>query len=83
MSNAQKVTQALVVTGPINPTQDVERIALFNSDGTPVTFDGTETGAQVLMTGYTAQSAGNVAATDTVNHAVAKLEARIAALEAA
>lgn len=39
------------------------------------------TGAQIALTGYTAGSAGNVAAADTVNAAIAKLEARIAALE--
>lgn len=40
------------------------------------------TGAQVPLTGYAAGTAGPVAAADTVNAAIAKLEARIAALEA-
>lgn len=39
------------------------------------------TGTQVTLTGYTAGTAGAVAAADTVNAAIAKLEARIAALE--
>lgn len=41
----------------------------------------THTGSQIALTGYTAGTAGNVAATDSVNAAIAKLEARIAALE--
>lgn len=41
----------------------------------------THTGSQVTLTGYTSGSAGNVAASDTVNAAIAKLEARLAALE--
>lgn len=41
------------------------------------------TGADVILTGYSAGAAGNVAATDTANAAIAKLEARIAALETA
>lgn len=38
-------------------------------------------GAEVKLTGYTTGSAGNIAATDTINQALAKLEARIADLE--
>ncbi|MGU3399233.1 hypothetical protein ACLBWS_05740 [Brucellaceae bacterium D45D] len=41
-----------------------------------------QTGAQLVLTGYAAGTAGAVAAADTVNAAIAKLEARIAALEA-
>ena len=41
------------------------------------------TGADVVLTGYTAEDAGEVSATDTANAAIAKLEARIAALETA
>jgi hypothetical protein len=39
--------------------------------------------SEIKLTGYAAVTAGNVAASDTVNAAIAKLEARIAALEAA
>jgi len=39
------------------------------------------TGADVELTGYTIGSAGAVAATDSVNEAIGKLEARIAAIE--
>lgn len=69
----------------MNPKQQSVRFALFKEDGSPVDLGsvGTEpTGAQVVLTGYSGQSAANVAATDTINHAIAKLEARIAALEA-
>lgn len=40
-----------------------------------------QTGAQVTLTGYTAGTAGSVAAGDSANAAIAKLEARIVALE--
>lgn len=39
------------------------------------------TGAQVLATGYTIGTAGAVAAADSINAAIGKLEARIVALE--
>lgn len=39
------------------------------------------TGAEVVLTGFTTGEADDVAATDTVNEAIAKLQARIAALE--
>lgn len=38
-------------------------------------------GSKIILTGYTAQTGAAVAASDTVNKAIAKLEARIAALE--
>lgn len=41
-----------------------------------------QTGAQTLLTGYVAGTASAVAAGDTANAAIAKLEARIIALEA-
>lgn len=51
-------------------------------DDDEATLAGADTGADVVLTGYTAVAAANVAATDTVNAALAKLEARIVALEA-
>jgi hypothetical protein len=76
----QKVTQAVVVpTTTQNPTQGTELIQLFNPDGTAFGVDNPD----MIMTGYTAHAAGNVAATDTLLVAIAKLEARIATLEAA
>jgi hypothetical protein len=79
----QKVTQAVLVSqSAMNPHQGTEQFALFDASGTslPLTAD---TGATVVLTGYTIQSAAAVAATDTVNHAIGKLEARIVALESA
>lgn len=55
-------------------------------DGQKVATEGGETteptGADIVLTGYAAGTAGAVAATDSVNAAIAKLEARLAALEA-
>lgn len=80
----QKITRAIVMDGPV-PTQMIgtERIALFNEDGDPWTPDisaGNVTGAEVLLTGMTAGTNTAVAATDTVNQAIAKLQAQITAL---
>lgn len=44
-------------------------------------IDAGPTGSQVSLTGYVAGTAAAVAAADTVNAAIAKLEARIIALE--
>jgi len=60
------------------------KVCLFNEDGEPIVDLATaapDTGAEVLLTGYTPVAADDVAAADTVNAAIAKLEARIAALE--
>lgn len=45
--------------------------------------DGDVTGAQVAITGYTIGTAGALDATDTVNEALGKLEARVVELETA
>ena len=82
----QAVTQAVVTTqSEINQSQVTERIAFFDEDGNPVNVAdaAAPTGASVTLTGYESGSSGDVAATDSVNAAIAKLEARIAALEAA
>jgi hypothetical protein len=67
---------------PVTAVQEV--VAWGDVTGKPSTFapsahehDGTE----VVLTGYTTGSAGDLSATDTLNEALAKLEARIAALE--
>lgn len=65
------------------PFQPTERVAFLDASGNPINPSHPDTGASVLMTGYTAHAVGSVAAGDTANVAVAKLEARIAALEAA
>lgn len=56
-----------------------ERLALFNDDGEPVlalTFEEIPTGADIVLTGYTAGTATDVAATDTVAEGIAKVEAK-------
>lgn len=83
----QKVETAIVVSnGEIDPSQASTQLALFTTAGAPINLDETDavpqTGANVLLTGYTAGAADDVEATDTVNAALAKLEARIAAVEA-
>jgi hypothetical protein len=82
MSN-QITTQMIVVAQPaIKPSPGIERVALFNPDGS-VAGISADTGATVVMTGYTSHAAGAVGATDTLNVAMEKLEARIIALEGA
>lgn len=61
-----------------------DAVAWDDVTGKPSTFPPathTHVGSAVVLTGYTSGSAGNVSAADTVNQALAKLEARIAALE--
>lgn len=83
----QTVLQAVLTpTADINPTQAVARLAVFDEDGNSVDLTAnqeTPTGADVDLTGFTAGTAGPVAATDSINEAVAKLQARIVALESA
>jgi hypothetical protein len=82
----QKTTQAMIVDqSEINKSQVVERFALFDSDGVPVATDDLvtatpPTGADVVLTGMVAGEAAAVAATDTVNEAIAKLQAQVDAL---
>ena len=79
----QNHTQTIVVSDEsLDPNMMVQRTAFFNADGTPLNLDD-QTGAEVILTGYSAESAAAVAATDTANEAIAKLEARIVALEMA
>jgi hypothetical protein len=81
MNQHQKVTQAQLVTeATMNKNQGTERIALFDATGAPITPQtAPDTGASVLLTGYTTHAAGAIAAGDSVNVALAKLEARLAA----
>jgi hypothetical protein len=75
--NSTAVEQAMFVSqGAVDPTRTVKRFALFNDDGTPavaLTFSELPTGADVLLTGYTAGAWSAVAATDSVNQAIAKV----------
>jgi hypothetical protein len=80
--NTQPVRQVTpVLIAAVRKNWPVEKLAFVKSDGTP--FDPSVVNvATGVLTGYTAHAVGNVAATDTVNIAIAKLEARIAVLEA-
>lgn len=83
MDTKQKVMPAVIDQGgQIDPNQTQLRLALFDMAGNPIDLT-TDTGAEVLLTGYTPHAVGAVIATDSVNIAIAKLEARVAALEAA
>lgn len=77
------VRQFMVVSqAAMKPNQEYGEVALFGTDGAPVSVTAfTGTGATVPMTGYAGHAAGNVAAADTLNDAVGKLEARVLALE--
>ncbi len=83
MMNDTRTKQAVVTSQTsIDSSQVVEPIALFNADGTPVALDAMQlqTGADVVLTGYVPVT-GDILATDTLNEAIAKFEARIEALE--
>lgn len=70
-----------IVTRNLNNLRDRYTCTLALVDDTGAVWS--PSGSEVKLTGYTAVAAGNVAASDTVIAAIAKLEARIAALEAA
>jgi cobyric acid synthase len=75
----QKVTQATLVTQAEPLTdQAMELIAIWDENGDPLTPAVTpaDTGDTVIMTGYEAGTASAVQATDTLNEAVAKVEAQ-------
>jgi hypothetical protein len=76
------VVQAVVVpSGTFNNQQMPMKLAFYNEDGTPYDLGN---GAEVVLTGYViSPTGGALAATDTVNQALAKLEKRVATLEAA
>ena len=74
------ISQAIAVSDPAwNPSPFTERLALFREDGTPALTP--QTGSDILLDGFTAEAAAPVVSTDTVNEAIAKLQARIVALE--
>ena len=67
----QPVTQAAV-----DPTIHIQPVAFFNSQGDPITLDGTDD----VLTGYTKGDPDPVAATDTVRVAIGKVEAQVDAV---
>lgn len=79
----QDTTQVVVVSqAAVNPAQGLGRLALFDDTGAPIATDdlvlASVTGADVPLTGYAKGSAEAVAATDTVNEAIGKVEAQAA-----
>jgi hypothetical protein len=76
MAESQATTQAVLVTQvKVDEEQALERIALFDDDGDPISDLGSVTGHDVLLTGLTTGTATAPAATDTANEAIAKLHA--------
>ena len=86
MTGNQVTRQLILVENAVlAPNALKEQVVLLASDGTPAmgfTFDTIPTGDDVLMTGYTTVAAGNVSASDDVNHAVGKVEAKVDGLTA-
>lgn len=78
MSQATKQVRVVALDAPVIG-QDFEPTAFFDEDGNPVPIGGG--GSAVTLTGYAIGTAAAVTPADTVNAAIAKLEARILALE--
>lgn len=70
----------VIIEDMVSPTPNVipSRMALFDTSGNPISriLDDVPSGAEVILTGFASGSAGAVAATDTVNEAIAKVQAR-------
>lgn len=81
------VGQAILVSqAAVDGGRALEKIALFDATGTPIATDdlvaaNPPTGEDVLLTGMSAGEAAAVTATDTVNEAIAKLQAQYDALD--
>jgi hypothetical protein len=74
----QEVQQAiLVVKSAPDYNRTLERIALFDENADPVQTLESVGGADVTLTGMVDGTAEEVAATDTVNEAIAKLQAQL------
>lgn len=74
----QVTNQGVVVAQEaVNPNQVLERVALFDEDGTPIDLGAIPAldGDEILLTGYEAGTAAAVGATDTINEGLAKVEA--------
>ncbi len=80
MINDGFVGRVVVVRDPSSlPNRFSGRMALVDSTGAA----WTPSAAEVKLTGFVTGTAGAVSATDTINQAIAKLQARIVALESA
>lgn len=84
MTRNRVIKQMMVVSqDAMDGRHDYEETALFGTDGAPVSITAfTGTGATIPLTGYAGHAAGNLGATDKVNEAFGKLEARLATAEA-
>ena len=83
----QKITQATVISGvPKAPDQATFSLSLFDVNGVPIDFTAREdpTGSGIILTGLNLPSGSTdpVVATDSVNDAVAKLQAQLDAATA-
>jgi len=83
VTNNRPTRQFTPVSAPVKrPNQPTEQVAFFAADGTPLIFNAAQaadTGATVKLTGYVAPSGSNVVAADSVNQAIAKIDARLRA----
>src|SRR5678816_1875855 len=85
-ANQQPVQAVLVTQLTPSPNQQTMQIALFDSDGNPangITFDDMPLGSDILLTGFVAGSDTAVAATDNVNQAIGKVQAKATAAKVA
>lgn len=78
----QQIMQAVMTTrSKMDPGLLPVKFSLFDPSGNSMDLT-IKTGANLFLTGYAPHAVGSVLATDSVNVAIAKLEARIAVLEA-
>lgn len=79
MSTGDQTVTPMTVVDQATPTPNAMpmRVALFDSAGAPISrlLDTVPSGAEVVLTGYSAGSAGDPLATDTVNAGLAKVAA--------
>jgi hypothetical protein len=82
VTSSQNVKNTMVMAQTVPTSSQIsERIALFDSSGVPIDITA-QTGANVKLTGFVTGATGALAAADTLNAALAKLQARIVVLEA-
>jgi hypothetical protein len=78
----QETSQLVVVSqATVDPELGLGRVALFDESGDPIATDDLvkatpPTGEDVLLTGFEAGTVDDVEATDTINEAIAKVEAK-------
>lgn len=82
MTTNEAATQTIILNqGTLNDDLEIKYIALFDDDGEPLALP--QPAADSLLTGYTTTTGVHaLAAGDTVLAALAKIESRLAILEA-